>query len=264
MNPNQPVALITGAARGIGRSIALNLAEAGYAIVANDLSFPPSGGNESGLRREVEDRNSRFHPVELDISDLDRHDRLIRESLDAFGRIDFLVNNAGIAPARRLDILETTPESYDRLMEVNARGPFFLSQRVGRLMIRQKASLGSDYRPGIVFITSISAAVSSPSRAEYCVSKAALSHAAALFAHRLAEHGIGVYEIRPGIIRTAMTEPVRKKYDRLIEEGLVPQNRWGCPEDIGKAVASLARGDFAFATGSVFEISGGMQMRRLE
>jgi NAD(P)-dependent dehydrogenase (short-subunit alcohol dehydrogenase family) len=178
------------------------------------------------------------------------------------GRIDLLVNNAGVAPLRRTDILETKAESYDRLMAVNARGPFFLTQGAARRMAAQKQA-GDGRRPAIVFITSISAEWSSVSRPEYCVSKAALSMTATLFADALAGRGIDVFEVRPGIIATDMTAAVRVKYDRLIARGLVPQGRWGTPDDVGRVVAALARGDFGYSTGAVVEVSGGMSFRRL-
>jgi 3-oxoacyl-[acyl-carrier protein] reductase len=178
------------------------------------------------------------------------------------GRIDVLVNNAGVAPDKRLDILETTPESYDRVMSVNARGSFFLTQKVALQMAGQSQG-DSTFLQSIVFISSISADVSSPNRAEYCMSKAALSQAARIFADRLTGYGINVYEIRPGIIKTEMTAGVRDKYDRLIAEGIVPQRRWGLPEDVAKAVVALTQGAFSYSTGMIVEISGGMNIRRL-
>jgi len=181
---------------------------------------------------------------------------------ERFGRIDVLVNNAGVAPLKRADILETGPESYDRLMAINARGPFFLTQNAARRMAAQKRA-ASGRRPAIVFITSISAAWSSVARPEYCVSKAALSMTATLFADALAGRGIDVFEVRPGIIATDMTAAVKAKYDKLIAGGLIPQGRWGTPEDVGRAVAALVRGDFGYSTGAVVEVSGGMGIRRL-
>jgi NAD(P)-dependent dehydrogenase (short-subunit alcohol dehydrogenase family) len=256
--------VVTGAGRGIGRAIALALVRDGFDVVGIDIVFQP-GNRKNGLF-EVKERagelGGRFLPVAGDVSRLEDHDRMLDAAVGVCGRIDVLVNNAGIAPAKRLDVLDTEPASYDRLLAVNARGPFFLSQNTAKRMARQKP--GRDgILPSIVFITSISAVVSSTSRAEYCISKAALSMTAAVFADALAARGIGVYEIRPGIIATDMTAGVKKKYDRLIAEGLVPQGRWGRPEDVGLAVVSLARGDFAFSTGAVIEVSGGMNIRRL-
>ncbi len=260
----KPVALVTGAGRGIGRGISLELANGGFEIAGVDIVFEPEN-KKTGLF-EVRDLlaklGAEFVPIQGDVADLAAHERILKEATARFGRIDLLVNNAGVGPLVRMDILETTPESFDRVFGINARGGFFFTQRAARLMIQQiKESPGP--KPAIVFITSISAVVSSPMRAEYCISKAALSQAATLFADRLAESGICVYEVRPGIIETDMTAPVREKYDKLLAEGLVPQKRWGFPEDVGKAVAALARGYFPFSTGLVLEVSGGLNIRRL-
>jgi 3-oxoacyl-[acyl-carrier protein] reductase len=261
---SKPVALTTGAGRGIGRAIVLELARHGYDIAANDIISKPDNRSRGLLevKERVESLGARFFAAPGDISSLADQERLVGQVLDAYGRIDVLVNNAGIAPERRTDLLETPPESYDRVMAVNARGAFFLSQRIAREMIKRREA-GETGPLSIIFITSISAVVSSPSRPEYCVSKAALSQTAALFADRLAGRNINVYEVRPGLIRTDMTEPVKEKYDRLIAEGLVPQGRWGEPEDVAKAVAGLATGGFAYSTGAVIEVSGGMNVRRL-
>lgn len=261
---NRMVALVTGAAKGIGRSIVLELAKQGFDIVGVDILFNPTN-KKSGLfevKERAEEFNCDFFPIEGDISDLESHDEIIKKGLDRFERIDILVNNAGVAPEKRLDVLETTPESYDRVLSINARGAFFLTQKIAKHMI-EHAERDTEKKPCIVFISSISADVSSPSRAEYCISKASLSMTAKIFADRLAEYGINVYEVRPGIIQTDMTTPVRKKYNKLISEGLVPQKRWGFPEDVAQAVVSLARGDFAYSTGLVVEVSGGMNIRRL-
>jgi len=260
----KPVALITGAGRGIGRGIALELANSGFEIAGLDIVFEPEN-KKIGLF-EVKEilgaLGAGFHPFQGDISDLASHDKIMEQVVAHFGGIDLLVNNAGVAPLVRLDLLETTPESFDRVFDINARGTFFFTQRAAKQMVMQ-VKKSPDPKPAIIFITSISAAVSSPSRAEYCVSKAALSMTATLFADRLAEFGINVYEIRPGIVETGMTVPVREKYDKLIAEGFVPQKRWGFPEDVGKAVVALAKGHFPFSTGLVLEVSGGMNIRRL-
>ena len=260
----RPVALITGVGRGIGRGIALELANSGFDIGGVDVVFEPEN-KKAGLfevQGLVGALGADFLPVQGDISDLAAHERILGEINGHFGRIDLLVNNAGVAPLVRLDILETTPESFDRVFDINARGPFFFTQRAAKQMFLQ-VKKSPDPKPAIVFITSISAVVSSPARAEYCISKAALSATAALFADRLADSGINVYEIRPGIVETEMTAPVKEKYDKLIAEGLVPQKRWGFPEDVGKAIAALARGYFPFSTGLILEVSGGMNIRRL-
>lgn len=257
------VALVTGASRGIGRGIAIELAKAGFDIVGNGRQYNPEN-NKKGLfevKERVEAEGAKFLPVKGDISvDTDRK-YIIKTAIGEFGKIDVLVNNAGVAPQKRMDILETTKDSYDRVLSINARGPFFLTQLAARKMIDHIGEYKK--KPCIIFISSISAYVSSPSRAEYCISKAALSHTARLFADRLAEYEINVYEIQPGIIQTDMTEPVTEKYDKLIAGGLVPQKRWGYPEDVGKAVVALASGSFAYSTGLVLEISGGMNINRL-
>lgn len=251
-------ALVTGASRGIGRGIALSLAAHGYDIVANATN----PARLEGAQREIEALGAQCVPALGDISDLDAHARIVETALEAFGRIDVLVNNAGVAPLERLDILDATAESYDRVMGTNLRGPFFFTQAVAKHMIEQvKAS--TPYRPVIVFVTSISANVASPSRAEYCLSKAGLAMAAQNFAVRLAQHGINVYDIRPGITATDMTAPVAEKYDTLIEQGLLLQKRWGTPEDVGKAVLALAEGYFDYSTGAVIEIGGGLGIQRL-
>lgn len=258
------VVLITGAGRGIGRGISLSCAEAGFDIAGVDILYDPAI-KDSGLfevQRKVEERNASFLPIRGDISALDDHKRILDEVLDCYGRVDVHVNNAGIAPEKRMDVLATTPESFDRVMSVNARGPFFLTQRVAVRMI-DLAKEESLHKPCIIFISSISAEVSSPSRAEYCISKAAMSQAARIFADRLAEFAINVYELRPGIIQTEMTASVREKYDKLVAEGLIPQKRWGFPEDVGKAVVALAKGFLEYSTGLILELSGGMNIRHL-
>lgn len=261
---NRPVALVTGAGRGIGRGISIELAKNGFDIAGNDIIFNPEN-QKAGLfevKKQVEELNAVFLPVQGDIASLDDHPKIIKQAIDKFGRVDVLVNNAGVASEKRLDILETTPASFDRLLSVNTRGTFFLTQKIANHMIKQ-VKKNPALKPCIIFISSISAEVSSPSRAEYCISKAAISQAARIFADRLSQYGINVYEVRPGIVKTDMTAPVRGKYDKLIEEGLVPQKRWGFPEDIGKAVAALAKGCFEYSTGLILEVSGGMNMRRL-
>jgi 3-oxoacyl-[acyl-carrier protein] reductase len=262
--PSAPAAVVTGAGRGIGRSIVLALVREGFDVVGIDIDFDPEN-TAKGLfevKAAALALGGRFLPVAGDIARIDDHDRLLDAAYGVCGRIDVLVNNAGVAPLKRTGILETPPESYDRLMGTNARGPFFLTQKAVRRMTAQKPA-PDGRRPAVVFITSISAAWSSVSRPEYCVSKAALSMTATLFADALAGRAIDVFEVRPGIIATDMTAAVKAKYDRLIAGGLVPQGRWGTPEDVGRAVAALVRGDFAYSTGAVIEVSGGMGIRRL-
>ena len=257
-------AVVTGAGRGIGRGIVLALVRDGFDVVGIDVEFDPENA-VTGLfevKARAKELGGRFLPVAGDISRLADHDRMLDAAYGVCGRIDVLVNNAGVAPLRRQDILETGAESYDRLMAVNARGPFFLTQNAARRMAAQRP-VKDGRRPAIVFITSISAAWSSVSRPEYCVSKAALSMTATLFADALAGREIDVFEVRPGIIATDMTAAVKAKYDKMIAAGLVPQGRWGLPVDVGRAVAALARGDLGYSTGAVIEVSGGMSIRRL-
>jgi 3-oxoacyl-[acyl-carrier protein] reductase len=256
----KPVAVITGASRGIGRAITLSLAADGFDIVAIARSLDSEGMETLGP--EVDDKNAAFHPIGLDISCTGCHKEVVSNILERYGRIDFLVNNAGVAPLQRNDILELTEESYDRVLNINLKGPVFFAQKIAKEMIWLKDQI-PDYKPAIVFMSSVSAIMSSIKRAEYCISKAGLSMATSVFSDRLAQEGIMVYEVRPGIIQTDMTARVKEKYDKLIAEGRVPQRRWGLPEDIGEAVASLARGDWNFSTGAVFEISGGLNIRSL-
>jgi len=256
----KPVAVITGASRGIGRAIAVSLAKEGFDIAAIARTTDSEG--MLSLQPEIENAGADFFPIGLDISDTARHDEAIGIIIDRYGRVDLLVNNAGVGPLERKDVLEMTEESYDRVTDINVRGPVFFAQKVAREMIWLKNN-NPDFRLSIIFITSVSAYMSSTNRMEYCVSKAGLSMAATIFADRLAEEGINVFEVRPGIIQTDMTSRVKDKYDKLIAEGLIPQKRWGKTSDVAKAVASLARGDWPFSTGTVFEVSGGMNIKSL-
>lgn len=260
----KPVAIITGASRGIGRAIALELASQGFDVVgiARTLDSTDQKKGLNDLKPLLESKGADFLPVQADIGLNGNHTNIVQQVLSHYGRIDLLVNNAGEPPLERLDILETTPESFDQVISTNLRGTFFLSQIIANKMIELKIKI-VDFRPKIIFITSISAEVSSPDRAEYCIAKAGLSTTSRIFAHRLADAGIGVFEIRPGIIETDMTTAVKPKYDRLIAEGLVPQNRWGQPGDIAEVVSAIATGHFDYATGMIVEISGGMNIRRL-
>jgi NAD(P)-dependent dehydrogenase (short-subunit alcohol dehydrogenase family) len=261
---SSPVALVTGASRGIGRGIVLELAKSGYDIAGLATQADPANVTKGlhEVKAAVESLGRAFLPVVGDISDLSCHARILDEVESAMGGVDLFVSNAGVAPLERRDILEMTPESYDRVLNINARGPMFLSQLVARHLVG-KVEQGNAVRPAIIFVTSISAITASPNRAEYCVSKAALSMVAQNFAVRLAEYGVNVYEVRPGIIATDMTSGVKGKYDDLIAQGLLPQKRWGTPEDIGKAVAALASGAFEYATGAVIEVGGGFGISRL-
>jgi NAD(P)-dependent dehydrogenase (short-subunit alcohol dehydrogenase family) len=256
----KPVAVITGASRGIGRAVTLTLASGGFDIAAVARSLDSEGMETLGP--EIEKRDAAFFPIGMDISCTTCHKEVVANILERYGRIDILVNNAGVAPVHRNDILELTEESYDRVMNINLKGPMFFAQKIAREMIWLKQMI-HEYHPKIVFISSVSASMSSTNRSEYCISKAGISMAATIFADRLAPEGILVFEVRPGIIQTDMTVRVKDKYDHLISEGLVPQHRWGLPEDVGKAVASLARGDWDFSAGAIFELSGGLNIRHL-
>jgi 3-oxoacyl-[acyl-carrier protein] reductase len=264
MANQRKVAFVTGVSRGIGRGIAIELAKRGFDIGGNSRTVDPSQ-TETGIlevSKRVAELGARFLALEGDVARLDDHARILDRTLAEYGRIDVFVNNAGVAPEKRVDVLEMTPESFDRVLSINLRGSVFFTQRVARQMIEQvKAS--PETTASIVFVTSVSAYMSSPSRAEYCISKAGLSHAAAIFADRLSEFGVNVYEVRPGIIQTDMTSAVQEKYDKLIAEGLIPQRRWGFPEDVGRAVGALVSGDFSYSSGTVLEVSGGMNLRRL-
>jgi 3-oxoacyl-[acyl-carrier protein] reductase len=258
------VAVVTGAARGIGRATAVELAYRHYIVVGIDISWTNGRADASvpSLEADVTAMESRLIPLHGDIADLKTHEELLNAILRQTGRIDLLVNNAGVAPLQRCDILEMTPESYDRVLGINLRGAIFWTQRVAHWLVDARTTLPC-WQPRIVFITSISAVATSVNRAEYCISKAGLGMAASLYADRLAAVGIPVFEIRPGIIRTDMTIPVQEKYDRLIAEGLIPQNRWGNAEDVAGVVASVASGAFDYSTGAVIDVSGGMNIRRL-
>lgn len=256
----KPVAVITGASRGIGRATAIALAGEGFDIAAIARSVNSEGMEILGP--EVEKRGAQFFPIGLDISCTVCQKEVVSNILERYGRIDFLVNNAGVAPLTRKDLLEMTEDSYDRVMNINLRGPVFFAQKVAREMLWLKSQI-QGYKPAIIFITSVSADLSSPNRTEYCVSKAGLSMASTVFADRLAKEGIRVFEVRPGIIMTDMTIKLTDKYTKLINEGFVPQRRWGLPEDVGKAVASIARGDWDYSTGMVFEVSGGLNLHSM-
>lgn len=262
-----PVALITGASRGIGRGIALELAKLGHELVVN------YAGNVEAAKQTAADclaaargagKTIRAEICQADISSGADRGKLIEFTREKFGCLDLLVNNAGVAPEVRTDVLEATEASFDRLLAINVKGPYFLTQLAAKWMIEQIRNPKSEIRNAkIVTISSISAYTASTNRGDYCVSKAALAMLTPLYAARLAEFGINVYEIRPGIIATDMTGPVRDKYDQLIAEGLTPIPRWGTPEDIGKAVAVIASDAFPFSTGEVINVDGGFHLRRL-
>ena len=243
------IAVVTGARRGIGLGIASLLEQNGYTVVYSAAS-PTMEGDQL------------YFPC--DISRAEDRAALADFVLSRFGRIDLLVNNAGVACRERLDVLETTEESFDRLMEINAKGTFFMCQLFANRMIECQSKGPEDYHPRIVNISSVSAYTSSTSRGEYCISKAAIAMTTQLFADRLAAFGIPVFEVRPGIIETDMTSCVHEKYDKLIlEEGITPIARWGTPEDVAKCVLAAASGMLDFGTGTVLNADGGFHIRRL-
>ena len=253
------VALVTGAGRGIGRAIALALASNGFQVVANDLNGDELGETVAAVR----DRGAQGEPLIGDIADVDGTDALLDRASAAFGVPTCLVNNAGISVAKRGDMLEATPESFDRLISVNLRGPFFLTQKLARRMLEDRAAADRTDR-AIITISSANAFAASPERAEYCLSKSALAMMTSLYALRLAEAGIGVYEIRPGVIRTAMTAVARERYDARYARGdFTPINRWGEPDEVGRAAAMLAGGHLPFSTGDVIHVDGGLHIARL-
>ena len=260
-----PTAFITGASRGIGRGIALGLAAAGHDIAALATQADPAdtGKGLYEVGEKVAALGRRFVPVVGDVADLGQHERILAEAVDGLGGIDLFVSNAGVAPLKRMDMLDMTPESYDRVMGINLRGALFLAQRVANHLIA-RVNGGEAATPRMVFITSISADTASPNRVEYCVSKAGLAMAAQSFAVRLAEYGINVYDLRPGITATDMTAAVKERYDTLIEEeGLLLQPRWGTPDDVARAVVAIASGGLDYSTGQVIEIGGGFGVKRL-
>lgn len=261
---NRRVALVTGGSRGIGRAIAIALARVDYDVMIT-YATNSQAANEAAAAIRAAGRNDAAR-VAICRSDIaapgDRNDLLQKVSAE-FGRLDLLVNNAGLAPAQRADLLDASVESFDQLIEVNLKGPYFLTQAVAKWMIEQRSAGISDYRPAIINISSVSAYAASPGRGDYCVSKAGLSMMTKLYAARLANEGINVYEIRPGVISTDMTANVREHYDQLIDADLTPIKRWGTPEDVGRAAAAIATGAFPFSTGEVINVDGGFHLRRL-
>ena len=261
---NRRVALVTGASRGIGRGIATELARIGCDVMINYVSNEAAAEEARQEAIAASDGTPKVAIFRADVSELSDHSKLLEATRKEFGRLDFLVNNAGVAPTKRVDLLEANEESFDRLMKINLKGPYFLSQSAALWMIEQKQSKAfSNYSPAIINITSVSAYAASPERGDYCVSKAALAMMTKLYAIRLADEGINVYEIRPGVITTDMTSKVKDKYDRMIEEGLTPIKRWGTTEDVGRAVAAIASGSLPFSTGEVINVDGGFHLRRL-
>jgi NAD(P)-dependent dehydrogenase (short-subunit alcohol dehydrogenase family) len=259
MNAIGPTALITGGTRGIGLGIARALARDGWNLALCGVRLE---ADVASVLQSLRDSGSSVHYVAADLAS--PHDRrhLLDEVHARFGTINALVNNAGRAPRVRADLLEATEDSFEALVRTNLQGPYFLTQAIARDQVARRAADPS-FQASIVFITSVSAEMASTNRGDYCVSKAGLAMTVKLFAARLAEHGIPVYEVRPGIIATDMTASVQEMYDRRIAEGLVPDRRWGQPDDVGRVVAALVRGDLPYATGTVINVDGGLSVPRL-
>ncbi|MFX0057694.1 MAG: 3-ketoacyl-ACP reductase [Candidatus Hodarchaeota archaeon] len=259
------VALITGSTHGIGKAIALELAKKGFKIVINGASTEKLSEDYIKLLSEIYEKGleSDYVFIQADISSKENRKLLINKIKEKFNRIDVLVNNAGVAPLERNDILKATEESFDRVISINLKGPYFLTQTIANWMIELQKELEPEYLPYIINISSISSYTSSSNRGEYCISKAGVSMMTKLFADRLGEFNIPVYEISPGIINTPMTEKVHEKYDKLIKDGLTPLKRWGQPIDVAKAVVAIVKGLFPYSTGSVLEIDGGFHLHRL-
>jgi 3-oxoacyl-[acyl-carrier protein] reductase len=258
MDPNR-VALVTGASRGIGKGIAVALAECKLDLVVNYISHREAA---EAVRNEISRQGIQAEICQADISQRGDRLKLVEFVKEKFGRIDVLVNNAGVAPDVREDMLQSSEQSFDRLIAINLKGPYFLTQQVAQWMVAESQHLPG-IAPMIINICSVSAYTASSNRADYCISKAGLSMMTQLYADRLAEFGIPVFEIRPGIVETDMTSTVKEKYDRLIHEGLTPIRRWGQPGDVGKAVAAIVQGYFPFSTGEVINVDGGFHLRRL-
>lgn len=257
MSNSSRAALITGASRGIGRGIALALAKEGFNLIINYASNAAAAQEVKELAQAA---GVSAATIQADIASSADRKRLAEQAWTAFGKIDLLVNNAGIAPSVRADILEATEESFDQLINTNLKGPYFLTQLIAQKMLRQKSK---DSRK-IINITSVSAYAASVNRGDYCIAKAGLAMMTKLFASRLADEGINVFEIRPGIVETDMTGSVKAKYDKLIlEDGITPIRRWGKPEDIARAVVAIAKDLLPFSTGEVINVDGGFHLRRL-
>lgn len=259
-----PVTLVTGASRGLGRGIALRLAALGHSVVINYSANHAAAQETLQLcQNAVVFPSQRFAAFQADVGSTADRERLIVQTLETFGRIDALVNNAGIAPKIRADLVDATEASFEEVLRINLQGPFFLTQRVVRHWLNgaPPAALPGGFK--IIFVTSISADTASIGRGDYCISKAGLAMASQLWATRLAAESIQVVELRPGIMATDMTAGVKQKYEALLADGVVPQKRWGTPEDVGLAVGSVLSGHLPFSTGAVIPIDGGFHLRRL-
>ena len=253
------VALVTGGSRGLGLGIAKQLAADGFKLAINGRK---PADQVAVVVEELKKSGGEVIYCAADISDAASREQMLTDIRETFGRLDVLVNNAGIAPLERADILDASEESFDRLMEVNLKGPYFLTQAIANWMVAQRVEI-SDFAGTIVNISSVSAELASTNRGEYCLSKAGVSMATKLWALRLAEYGIPVYEVRPGIFKTDMTAAVKDKYDQMLADGLTLEARWGEPSELGRAVSLLVSGQLSYATGNVLTVDGGMTLPRL-
>jgi NAD(P)-dependent dehydrogenase (short-subunit alcohol dehydrogenase family) len=259
---NTRVALVTGGTRGIGLGIAKKLANKGFnLVITGRRSHDEAEPTIAQLREQFSDRSLKVQYCQADVADASHRERVLTDVEATFGQLDILVNNAGIAPTIRADILEASEESFDELISTNLKGPYFLTQAAANWMIRLQEQ--SKEHRCIINIGSVSATVASVNRGDYCITKAGIAMATMLWATKLTRYGIGVYEVRPGIIETDMTKGVRSKYDSLIEGDLLLEKRWGTPDDIGIAVAMLTSGDLPYSPGAVLTIDGGLTVRRL-
>jgi NAD(P)-dependent dehydrogenase (short-subunit alcohol dehydrogenase family) len=258
-SPARKVAFVTGGSRGIGLGVATALASSGFDVAINGRREPQDVAN---VVEDLIGFGVDAIYCQGDVAHLGDHARMLGQVRERFGRLDVLVNNAGVAPDVRADILDASPESFDRLIRINLRGPYFLTQAAARWMVEQRKA-DPAFRGCVVNVSSVSATVASVNRGDYCISKAGVAMATQLWAARLAEFGIEAYEVRPGVIATDMTAGVKEKYDNLIANGLTVEKRWGKPEDVGKAVAMLARGELPYSTGQVLNVDGGMTLQRL-
>lgn len=264
MSSEKPVVLVTGAGRGLGKGVALCLAERGYSVVINYVSRSAAAEETARECREIGRRpGQQFITLQADIGIRPERERMIEAVVSKMGRLDALVNNAGIAPKQRADITRATEASFEEIIRVNLQGPYFLTQAVVNYWLQQRPVPLIPNGFTVIFVTSISAEVVSTQRGEYCVAKAGLSMAGRLWAARLAGEGIKVYELRPGIMLTDMTRTVKDVYDQRIAAGEVPQKRWGTPQDVGLAAAALLDGGFPFSTGAVIPVDGGLTLQRL-
>lgn len=263
MNPS---AIITGASRGIGRGIAIGLAAEGYDLVINFASSPEKAEEAKDKCLEAAEASGKLikvQTIKANIGVASEREHLIQQARKNFDRLSLFVNNAGITSIGRADVLEANEENFDKLMAINLKGPYFLSQLAARWMIETKAHPESGHIGKIINISSISSWAVSTNRGDYCMAKAAMGMMTKLFAVRLADEGIGVYEVCPGVVASDMTAPVQAKYDKLIEDGLWPIKRWGQPEDVASAVTAIASGAFPFSTGEVFNVDGGFHLRAI-